>query len=148
MSKLRWVPFRVEHAEEMLPSLISDMTADFSSPIDWAEQMELTGICLTLKLGDVPVLAGGLILLFEQTAEARILMTAYCRNNLSVLRMTKRIFMDLIEKNDIKRTQCGVHHGLECRERWMKFLGFEYETSLERFFPDGQSIDLYRILRD
>ena len=68
----------------------------------------------------------------------------YKREHISMLKIMKSFFNNLT--GNVKRIHAHINEITENHAHFMKFLGFEMEAILPRYFPDNRSCILYRRL--
>ena len=97
------------------------------------------------------VAVGGLYVRWEGVGLLWLMLTADCKkeglDGIRALHAIKDKMEYLIEKNNLWRAEAIVRVGFEKAIKMIEFLGFKYESTLEKYMPDKTDGYLYtRIL--
>lgn len=136
-------PFKAEDACELLG-------ADAKRYIDILIRMEMEGPGYTGRLEDGRVLAcAGMTNLAPWVVDFWVLPGPLVkRYPIAFHKTVLGHFHDLLQHTHAKRIQASVDRRYPERVRWIERLGFTKEATLQAFGPDGQDMDIYRIIRE
>lgn len=97
--------------------------------------------CCLLADG-APVFAGGIVNLQWNRGEAWILPTRFFRQHLKICLRALRAYLPcLVSECGFKRVQATCIHGIS--GRLFVHIGFEYEGTMKKFGPNGETCDMY-----
>jgi hypothetical protein len=137
--KLEVVPLEHEHLKSLMlrstyPSPLSDdMTRAYFSPGSVA-------YCL-LENGD-PVLAGGIVNLGWNRGEAWLIPTTFLHENLKFcLALIRDMLPKIADDYGFVRVQATCIN--DPSGKFARGRGFEYEGTLKKFGPNGETCDIY-----
>src|SRR5262245_10707262 len=93
--------------------------------------------------------SAGLIIQWPGLATAWTWLNDEGRRHPFVARSVRRALYEAIERHGLRRVESEIcdGEGLEIRETWMDFLGFERESAQPLKGPNGETFYLYVILR-
>lgn len=96
---------------------------------------------LCLVADDEPVFAGGIVNLAWKRGEAWILPTPFFKRNIKVCLRALDEYLPKMAKGHFVRVQATCIKGISARI--FQHLGFEYEGTMKKFGPNGETCDMY-----
>jgi hypothetical protein len=137
------VDFTAEHAETIL-----SLRELYGMPIDYpgnkliAAYTSPGSFARTLMRNNMPIASAGIMNLEWRRGEAWLLDGPYTQlHPFALVKAISRGMLELASIGEFRRVQATCF--TEARERFFKLLGFEYETSLMSFGPQGQTAYIY-----
>ena len=126
---------------EHLAKLIENVPASMSEMLGRAYFSPGSAAYCLLQDG-VPVFAGGIVNQQWQRGEAWILPTPFFRGHVKTcFRIMKKMLPQIASGNHFGRVQAVAIDGVSVV--LFEHLGFEYEGTLKRFGPSGETCELY-----
>jgi hypothetical protein len=96
----------------------------------------------TLTVNGMPCASAGIINLGWRNGEAWLLDGPYTiLHPIALVKAVSKGMLDLAKIGDFRRVQATCF--TEAREKFFRLLGFDYETSLRSFGPQGQTAYIY-----
>ena len=121
------------------PSLVLDLQVQ-----GWAKLKETRGPALTSIWNGTIASCGGLEIVWPGVAEAWfIVCEADKMCNISVAAATKEKLDDWIKEYELVRVQSPLRADFPQGVRFAKWLGFEYESIMPKYHPDGCTAWMY-----
>ena len=144
-----WIikPFRQEHADEIISygmnNILMEIDASFKeNRICQADK----GNAYTLFVENKPIVAGGIIILWQGVAEGWVMANQNIFEiKLLACKEIKNRTDELCKKNKIKRLQTTVKYDFNSGIRFASWLGLKPEGIMRRYGPDGS--DYYRMAK-
>lgn len=110
-------------------------------------QPKQTEFVYTLEHENKVLGVGGIRLINSTTGWCWIDISVEIKNHLQIFyRVVKEWMLELVEEKGIKRLQAYIEPDFEEAIRMAQHLGFEKESILENFLPDGRNALMYRRL--
>ena len=138
MVKYKIVPYSKDHGDEIIEFGMNDKLMDIDASftenrIDFA----VPGLSFSLLVDNFPILAGGIVPLWDGVGEGWILSSKRIFNHKiqSAISVKKRL--DLIcENNNIWRLQTAVKEEFKTGKRFAEWLGLKSEGLMQMYGPD------------
>ena len=144
-----WIikPFRQEHADEIISygmnNILMEIDASFK---DHRICLEDKGNAYTLFVDKKPIVAGGIIVLWQSVAEGWVMANQNIFEiKLLACKEIKNKTDELCKKNKIKRLQTTVKYDFNSGIRFASWLGLKPEGIMRKYGPDGS--DYYRMAK-
>jgi len=144
-----WIikPFRQEHADEIISygmnNILMEIDASFK---DHRICLEDKGNAYTLFVDKKPIVAGGIIILWQSVAEGWVMANQNIFEiKLLACKEIKNRTDELCKKNKIKRLQTTVKYDFNSGIRFASWLGLKPEGIMRNYGPDGS--DYYRMAK-
>ena len=144
-----WVvkEFKQEHADEIISYGMNNKLMEVDA--SYKEHRICTadkGNAYTLFVDRKPIVAGGIIILWEGVAEGWVMasQTIYEVKFLACKEIKKRTDI-LCKKNNVKRLQTTVKYDFNTGFRFASWLGLKPEGIMRKYGPDGS--DYYRMAK-
>jgi hypothetical protein len=97
-------------------------------------------LCM-LREGE-PVFAGGIVNMMWGRGEIWVLPTRFYRCHIhSCFRRMLQVLPGLVKSGGFRRVQATCIHGSP--GKWLRVFGFDYEGTLKKFGPNGETCDIY-----
>ena len=147
MSKIELVPFKAEHAKQILDLGMNDVALELRPEHKkYVVSVEDIGMSFTGLLNNQPIAAGGICYLWEGVAEGWVLASRdILKYPIFCAKTIKRRTDLLATNNKLKRIQTAVKHDSETAIRFAEWLGLENEGLMKHYGFDGS--DQYRYAR-
>ena len=146
---VNWIvkEFKQEHADEIISYGMNNklMEVDASYKEHRICQAD-KGNAYTLFVDKKPIVAGGIIILWQGVAEGWVMasQTIYDVKFLACKEIKRRTDI-LCKKNNVKRLQTTVKYDFKTGIRFASWLGLKPEGKMESYGPDGS--DYYRMAK-
>jgi hypothetical protein len=139
------VPYRAEHYRAAtrgglspLVGLVSDESADYYAS---------RGVGYTGFVGDAIAGCAGVVTYWPGVGEAWAVLTDVGRAHpLFVHRSVSRGLREIVASSRLRRVQADVVADFAIGRRWVECLGFEFESLMRRYGPNGEDFARYRVL--
>jgi len=147
---MKIIPFENEHAEFILSQQMN--AAELYLKPDhrkYALYLKQFGMSFTAIVGNKPIAAGGIYVLWEGVAEGWVMATSEIWNHpIAMARTFKKRTDVLIETSNIKRLQTTVKTDFKLGHKFAKWLEMEEEGVMKHYGPDGSNYTRYaRIIK-
>ena len=144
---MRVVPFKPEHAKEIMAGRLNDGTPDVTySFADYIDTYEVDGKSFTAIHNGHVVACGGVTPMWSGVGEVWLLGSHRVRDNkTSLTRAVYDTLGFLMDDNNYWRLQGTVLASWTSGLRFARFLGFEQEGVMKKYGPDQQ--DYIRVAR-
>lgn len=136
---MKIIPFKIEHFDAMESD---EATRENRSLY---ERYPDLGPSWTIMMKDVPVVSGGVVVIWKGVGEAWMLLNGdmIFQYPLTVYRVVKTLLDAIIHDCKLHRVQTFVLDGHPKAHRWIKALGFTSEGKLAGFGPDKKDYWVY-----
>jgi len=139
--------FKQEHADEIISygmnNILMEIDASFK---DHRICLEDKGNAYTLFVDKKPIVAGGIIVLWQSVAEGWVMANQNIFEiKLLACKEIKNRTDELCKKNKIKRLQTTVKYDFNSGIRFASWLGLKPEGIMRNYGPDGS--DYYRMAK-
>ena len=147
MDKFEIVPYKPDHGNQMIEFGLNDKLMDHDATfkenrIDFA----LVGLSFTLLCNSEPICSGGIIPLWNGSAEGWVISSKRIfKNRIRASRLIRKRTDLLCANNNIWRLQTAVKADFKIGLRFAEFLGFKNEGLMTGYGPDKS--DYYRMAR-
>ena len=147
MDKFEIVPYKPDHGNQMIEFGLNDKLMDHDATfkenrIDFA----LAGLSFTLLCNSEPICSGGIIPLWNGSAEGWVISSKRIfKNRIRASRLIRKRTDLLCANNNIWRLQTAVKADFKIGLRFAEFLGFKNEGLMTGYGPDKS--DYYRMAR-
>ena len=138
MVKYKIVPYSKDHGDEIIEFGMNDKLMDIDASftenrIDFA----VPGLSFTLLVDNFPILAGGIVPLWDGVAEGWVLSSKKIFNHKIRAAISVKKRLDLIcENNNIWRLQTAVKEEFKTGKRFAEWLGLKSEGLMQMYGPD------------
>lgn len=137
----RWVePYRDEHRKLIVTG--------YDHAIDWSQvraDMAFTGLARTAGLLPEVIGVAGVSPLWEGVAQAWVILGTGVKKHRFFMHRNVGRYMDILAKtHSLRRIQATVPCFSHANLSWIESLGFELESKLAGFGPDGLDHFMYR----
>ena len=145
MSKIEIVPFKGEHAKQILALGMNDVSLELRPEHKkYVVDIEDVGMSFTGLLNNHPIAAGGICYLWDGVAEGWVLASRDIFKYPIFCAKTIKKRTDLLAANNkIKRIQTAVKADSQKAIRFAEWLGFKKEGLMRNYGPDGSDHYLY-----
>ncbi len=114
-----------------------------------AQTREDNGKCITGLVDGVIVGCGGIDELWPGAGEVWTLLSYEVdKYPIRAYEVIRQGLFELIEHNDLKRTQCWCREGFAAAHTLLRHLGFTVEGKARAYAPDGKDCYLYALIRE
>jgi len=138
------VPYRPGHYREITRKL-SPFVGIASA--DAAVLYSKSGAAYTGLVGGEIAGCAGVLVPWPGVGEAWAILTDVGRAHpLFVHRVVKRTLYEIVAHEKLRRVQADVVAAFDAGRRWVERLGFEFESFMQRYGPNGEDFTRYRIL--
>ena len=144
-----WIikPFRQEHADEIISygmnNILMEIDASFK---DHRICLEDKGNAYTLFVDKKPIVAGGIIVLWQGVAEGWVMASQNIfEMKFLAAKSMKELTEQMCKKNNIKRLQTSVKVKFKQGVRFATWLDMKIEGLKKNYGPDGS--DYYQLAR-
>ena len=147
MDKFEIVPYKPDHGNEMIEFGLNDKLMDHDATFkDNRIDFALVGLSFTLLCNSEPICSGGIIPLWNGSAEGWVISSKRIfKNRIRASRLIRKRTDLLCANNNIWRLQTAVKADFKIGLRFAKFLGFKNEGLMTGYGPDKS--DYYRMAR-
>ncbi len=102
----------------------------------------------TFTLDDEPVAIVGCIMVLPGVGNLWAIISDGARGNGAFMtKLCKEIINDFFKTKALHRAQAMIRPEVKENVRWIKSLGFEYESTMKAITPDKEDLDMYRMVR-
>ena len=147
MDKFEIVPYKPDHGNEMIEFGLNDKLMDHDATFkDNRIDFALVGLSFTLLCNSEPICSGGIIPLWNGSAEGWVISSKRIfKNRIRASRLIRKRTDLLCANNNIWRLQTAVKADFKIGLRFAEFLGFKNEGLMTGYGPDKS--DYYRMAR-
>lgn len=139
------VPYRAAHYREVTRYGLSPLVGLTSDEI--ADYYAHRGAAYTGMVGDKIAGCAGVVSHWPGAGEAWAILTDVGRAHPAFIhRVVKRTLSEIIANSRLRRVQADVVAEFAAGRRWVEHLGFEFESLMPRYGPNGEDFVRYRIL--
>ena len=137
------VPFKIKHAEEVFPLMVSDTTRP---EIEGFKMIERSNLAITLLVDEKALAFGGIQPMYPGVAEVWSFITPEAKKYPLALHKAVTQFIRLHHKAlNVHRIQTNVEFGQEAHLRWVERLGFQCEGLMYKFGPNKEDYFRYSL---
>jgi hypothetical protein len=127
---------------EHLDKLLAGVSPALAALLDRRSYFTSGSSSLCLIVDGEPVFAGGIVNLQWHRGEAWLLPTRFFREHLlTCLRAMRAKLPLLVSVGEFQRVQATCARGVS--ERLFRHLGFDYEGTMRKFGPSGETCSMY-----
>ena len=146
---VNWIvkEFKQEHADEIISYGMNNKLMEVDASYkDHRISLGDKGNAYTLFVDKKPIVAGGIIVLWQSVAEGWVManQTIYEVKLLACKEIKRRTDI-LCKKNNVKRLQTTVKYDFKTGIRFADWLGLKPEGIMRKYGPDGS--DYYRMAK-
>ncbi len=114
-----------------------------------AQTREDNGKCITGLVDGVIVGCGGIDLMWPGVGEVWLMLSYEVdKYPIRSYEVIQQGLAELIEHNDLKRTQCWCREGFAAAHTLLRHLNFKVEGKAQAYAPDGKDCYLYALIRE
>jgi hypothetical protein len=125
-----------------LQKLLAEVSPELRAAIDARAYFSPGSVAFCLKADGNPAFCGGVVNMEWRRAEAWLLPTLFFRTRLlTSMRAMRECLPDLAARGHFIRVQAVCAEGIS--GKLFRHLGFDYEGTLRKFGPGGETCDLY-----
>tara|TARA_E500000081_G_C6123706_1_gene349552 strand:+ start:449 stop:898 length:450 start_codon:yes stop_codon:yes gene_type:complete len=145
VSKIEIVPFKSEHAKQILDKGLNDVALELRPEHKkYVVEIEDIGMSFTGLLNNQPIAAGGICYLWDGVAEGWVLASRdIFKYPIFCAKTIKRRTDLLAINNKINRIQTAVKSDCDRAIRFAEWLGFKREGLMKKYGPGGTDHYLY-----
>jgi RimJ/RimL family protein N-acetyltransferase len=141
------IQYEPEHAFDILDRNVREHNVWLSTYPDWEKWVrgyKKEGPAFTLIIDDQIIACAGVILMDWDRGEAWTLFSSLiAKYKLTVIKQVTKYLGMIAENNNLKRIQALVSPEREGDQRFIEFLGFEYEGLLRKYGPFNDDHMMY-----
>ena len=132
------VPYNTQHGDEMIEFGLNDKLMDHDATFkDNRIDFALVGLSFTLLCNSEPICSGGIIPLWNGSAEGWVISSKRIfKNRIRASRLIRKRTDLLCANNNIWRLQTAVKADFKIGLRFAEFLGFKNEGLMRGYGPD------------
>ena len=147
-NKLHIIPYTKDHGQFILSCQMNHkvLEADrkFINFEGDAMNLEEDNLAFTGMIGNKPIFAAGMKMIWGQVAEGWVIASSDMWNHpLSVAKAIKKDFAKVAKKHNIKRVQTAIRKDFTKGQRFAEWLGLENEGLMRKFGFDGSDQYMY-----
>lgn len=141
------VPYKADHAYQVLDKNVKDFDLQLSKLKDWeswTKEWETAGPSYSLFVDDKIIGCGGVILFGYNRGECWMLVSSEIKKYKKTVFKAVKEHLDLIVKtNNLRRLQTVVVADYEDGKKFIERLGFKPEGLLKKYGPNGEDFLMY-----
>ena len=147
MANFKIIPYQVEHGDEIVAFGMNDKLMEIDASFTENRlDTAIIGLSYTLLFNNNPVIAGGIIPIWDGVAEGWVMSSKRVfEHKIRAASAVKKRLDYLCINNNIRRLQTSVKAEFKLGIRFATWLGLEVEGLKKNYGPDGS--DYYQLAR-
>ena len=139
MANFKVIPYETKHGDEIIEFGMNDKLMEIdASYTNNRLDMAIPGLSFTLMLDDTPIVAGGIVPIWQGVAEGWVLSSKHINNyKIKAAGSIKKRLDYLCTNNKIIRLQTAVKEKFFIGIRFAEWLGLEKEGLMKYYGLDG-----------